>query len=36
MTGRRVDGLLGRLWVYFDIMILGQPLGSCFISSCAR
>ena len=34
-TGRRVDGLLGRLWVYFDIMILGQPLGSCFISFCA-
>lgn len=31
ITGRRVDGLLGRLWVYFDIMILGQPLGSCFI-----
>ncbi|KAN0123336.1 hypothetical protein V8E52_002668 [Russula decolorans] len=26
VTGRRVDGLLGRLWVYFDIMILGQPL----------
>ncbi|KAH9997972.1 membrane bound O-acyl transferase family-domain-containing protein [Russula vinacea] len=26
ITGRRVDGLLGRLWVYFDIMILGQPL----------
>ena len=36
VTGRRVDGLLGRLWVYFDIMILGQPLGLCFISSCAR
>jgi hypothetical protein len=31
VTGRRVDGLLGRLWVYFDIMILGQPLGSCLI-----
>lgn len=28
VTGRRVDGVLGRLWVYFDIMILGQPLGS--------
>ncbi|KAI0004594.1 membrane bound O-acyl transferase family-domain-containing protein [Russula compacta] len=26
VTGRRVDGLLGRLWVYFDIIILGQPL----------
>jgi hypothetical protein len=31
VTGRRVDGLLGRLWVYFDIMILGQPLGPCFM-----
>ena len=31
VTGRRVDGFLGRLWVYFDIIILGQPLGSCFI-----
>lgn len=31
VTGRRVDGLLGRLWVYFDIIILGQPLGSCFV-----
>jgi hypothetical protein len=30
VTGRRVDGFLGRLWVYFDIIILGQPLGSCF------
>ena len=29
VTGRRVDGVLGRMWVYFDIMILGQPLGSC-------
>jgi Membrane bound O-acyl transferase family len=35
-TGRRVDGLLGRLWVYFDIMILGQPLGSCFMYFSAR
>ncbi|KAI0300363.1 hypothetical protein BC826DRAFT_1090365 [Russula brevipes] len=26
VTGRRVDGLLGRLWVYFDIIVLGQPL----------
>ncbi|KAH9969520.1 membrane bound O-acyl transferase family-domain-containing protein [Russula dissimulans] len=26
VTGRRVDGVLGRVWVYFDIMILGQPL----------
>lgn len=31
LTGRRVDGVLGRLWVYFDIIILGQPLGSCFV-----
>ena len=36
VTGRRVEGLLGRLWVYFDIMILGQPLGSCFMSCFAR
>lgn len=36
VTGRRVDGPLGRLWVYFDIIILGQPLGSCFISSCSH
>ena len=36
MTGRRVNGLLGRMWVYFDIMILGQPLGSCFMSFSAR
>lgn len=36
VTGRRVDGLLGRLWVYFDIMILGQPLGSCFTFVFAR
>jgi hypothetical protein len=28
VTGHRVDGFLGRLWVYFDIIILGQPLGS--------
>ncbi|KAI0304492.1 membrane bound O-acyl transferase family-domain-containing protein [Multifurca ochricompacta] len=26
VTGRRVGGFLGRLWVYFDIVILGQPL----------
>jgi hypothetical protein len=31
VTGRRVNGFLGRLWVYFDIIILGQPLGTCFI-----
>lgn len=31
VTGRRVDGFPGRLWVYFDIIILGQPLGSCFL-----
>jgi Membrane bound O-acyl transferase family len=31
-TGRRVDGILGRLWVYFAIVILGQPLGKCFTS----
>lgn len=33
VTGRRVDGPLGRLWVYFDIMVLGQPLGACIMSS---
>ena len=32
VTGRRVAGFLGRLWVYFDIIILGQPLGSWFFS----
>ncbi|KZV73772.1 hypothetical protein PENSPDRAFT_682524 [Peniophora sp. CONT] len=26
VTGRRVDGILGTAWVYFDIGILGQPL----------
>jgi hypothetical protein len=31
VTGRRVDGLLGRLWVYFDIIVLGQPLGSYLV-----
>ena len=30
-TGRRVGGFLGRMWVYFDIIILGQPLGKCFM-----
>ncbi|KAI6041403.1 hypothetical protein EDC04DRAFT_2893159 [Pisolithus marmoratus] len=25
-TGRRVQGIYGRLWVYFCIVILGQPL----------
>jgi hypothetical protein len=33
MTGRCVDGFLGQLWVYFDIIILGQPLGTSFMSS---
>ena len=35
-TGRRVDGLLGRLWVYFDIIIIGQPLGACVSSHFSR
>jgi hypothetical protein len=36
-TGRRVDGLLGRLWVYFDIIIIGQPpLGACVSSHFLR
>ncbi|KAI0056101.1 hypothetical protein BV25DRAFT_1832567 [Artomyces pyxidatus] len=26
MTGRRVGGFLGRLWVYFDIIVLAQPM----------
>jgi Membrane bound O-acyl transferase family len=39
VTGRRVDGFLGQLWVYFDIIILGQPLGTSFMLSshyCVR
>ena len=32
VTGHRVHVFLGWLWVCFDIIILGQPLGSCFIS----
>ncbi|KAG6335566.1 hypothetical protein ID866_3529 [Astraeus odoratus] len=27
-TGHRVKGMYGRLWVYFCILILGQPLGA--------
>ncbi|TFY63962.1 hypothetical protein EVG20_g6107 [Dentipellis fragilis] len=26
VTGRRVGGFFGRVWVYFDIVILAQPL----------
>ncbi|KAI0043453.1 hypothetical protein FA95DRAFT_1563311 [Auriscalpium vulgare] len=26
VTGRRVGGFLGRLWVYFDLFVLAQPL----------
>ncbi|KII90963.1 hypothetical protein PLICRDRAFT_39539 [Plicaturopsis crispa FD-325 SS-3] len=26
VTGRRVGGLFGRLWVYFCIVVLGQPM----------
>ncbi|KAI0031067.1 hypothetical protein K488DRAFT_79290 [Vararia minispora EC-137] len=26
VTGRRVDGWLGTLWVYIDIVVFGQPL----------
>lgn len=32
-TGRRVGGWFGTLWVYFDIVILGQPLSECLGSS---
>jgi hypothetical protein len=27
VTGRRVGGIYGRLWVYFCIIVMGQPLG---------
>lgn len=27
-TGHRIGGIYGRLWVYFCIIILGQPLGT--------
>ena len=35
VTGRRVGGFFGRLWVYFDVIVLGQPLGEFFCSSIA-
>ena len=30
ITGHRVSGIYGRLWVYFCIIILGQPLGTSY------
>ena len=27
VTGKRVGGWPGRVWVYFVIMVLGQPMG---------
>ncbi|KZV80485.1 hypothetical protein EXIGLDRAFT_572399, partial [Exidia glandulosa HHB12029] len=33
VTGRRVGGWPGRVWVYFSIFVLGQPLGTS-ISLC--
>jgi hypothetical protein len=32
-TGRRVGGWPGRLWVYFVIFVLGQPMGMSIASS---
>lgn len=32
-TGHRVGGLYGRLWVYFCMIILGQPLCMCLCMS---
>ena len=32
-TGRRVGGLYGRLWVYFCIFVMAQPLGMCVCAS---
>lgn len=31
VTGRKVGGWLGRLWVYFVIFVLSQPMGECII-----
>lgn len=30
ITGRRVSGWYGRLWVYFVMFVLGQPMSSSF------
>lgn len=29
VTGRKVQGWIGLIWVYFCIMVLGQPCGEC-------
>ena len=31
VTGRRVGGLPGRIWVYLNVLILGQPFGELYI-----
>jgi hypothetical protein len=37
VTGRRVGGPIGRLWVYFVMFIAAQPMGLSFsLSSCNR
>lgn len=37
VTGKRVGGWPGMLWVYFDIMVLGQPMGtSAFFATLKR
>jgi hypothetical protein len=29
VTGRKVQGWIGLIWVYFSIMVLGQPCSEC-------
>jgi hypothetical protein len=37
VTGRRVGGPIGRLWVYFVMFVGAQPMGLSFsLSSCSR
>lgn len=36
MTGKRVGGWLGCLWVYFAIVVLGQPCGKWPWAVCCR
>jgi hypothetical protein len=31
VTGRRVGGWLGAVWVYFAIIVLGQNMGMCIV-----
>lgn len=35
-TGRRVRGFWGRVWVYFVVFILAQPLGTSNLPLCCR